>query len=285
VSLRWPRTFLWVQGCAIGVPALFAALGCSTTEGPLLERLSLNDAGGDAAAPNSAPTVKPGTSLQYQLTGTLDTSVEAQLYVVDLFDTSAQRVSELHAQGRLVMSYVSVGSFEPWRDDASSFPRAAIGMTLANYPNESWLDVRDSSVRRALAARFDRARSKGFDGVFMSTLGAYMQATGFGLTRQDQLDFDGFLANAAHARGLSAGLSGDFELGSELADSFDWALAIGCVARMDCGALAPFKTRDKAVFDLETEGQHDAVCAAAAQQAIVTVMKHSGFDAWRSPCP
>lgn len=223
-------------------------------------------------------------SLQYQITGDVDKSVDAQLFVVDLFDVTPQRVAELHAQGRVVIAYVSVGSFEPWRTDSATFPRSTIGMAIANYPNESWLDIRSPGVRMAIAARFDRARDKGFDGVFVSTLGGYMQTTGFPLTRADELDYGRFLASAAQARNLSPGLSGDFELGNEVADVFDWALAIGCIARAFCDELAPFMAQGKAVFDLETEGQRDAVCMQAASYGIPTTIKRSSYDAWRVPC-
>lgn len=223
-------------------------------------------------------------SVQYQLTDDLDTSVDAELFVVDLFDVSAQQVAELHAKGRVVIAYVSVGSLEGYRDDTASFPAAAIGMPLADYPKESWIDIRNTAARTAMQARFDRARSKGFDGVYASTLGAYSQTTGFPLTRADQLAYDEFLANALHTRKLSAGLSGDFELGAALASSFDWALALGCIAQKDCDKLATFKSQHKPMFDLETEGERDTVCMEAQTSGIPTTLKHSAFDAWRVPC-
>ncbi len=254
----------------------------------MLVRSTAQDAGPgkDAAARDTGAVaaVQPGSSLQYQITGKLDLGVDAALFVADLFDASAQDVAALHAQGRTVIAYVSVGSFEPWRDDASSFPPSAIGMPLGAYPDESWLDVRNAAVRQAIAARFDRALSKGFDGVFASTLGAYAQASGFALTSADELQYDLFVAAAAHARGLSVGLSGDFELGPDATDAFDWALTIGCIAGTRCDALAPFQMQHKAVFDLETEGQQDAVCAQAQALGIPVTFKHASFDAWRATC-
>lgn len=232
----------------------------------------------------SSSRVRAGMSLQYQISGTLDTSVDAALFVVDLFDVSDRQVAALKAQGRVVVAYVSVGSFEPWREDAASFPRAAIGNALADYPDEHWLDLRSNEVRSAIEARLDRARDKGFDGIYASTLGAYMQDSGFPLTAAQELDYARFVAAAAQARGLSSGLSGDFELGAEIASAFDWALATGCIARSYCGELASFTAQAKPVFDLETEGTRDAVCSAAASYGIPTTLKHSGYDAWRMPC-
>jgi len=261
---------------------LALACACGPTDGPLLTKRSGLDA--SAASGQPAGSIRPGTSWQYQITGSLDPSVDAELYVVDLFDITPQQVQSLHGRGRIVVAYVSVGSFEPWRSDASSFPSSAIGMPLSGYPDESWLDVRNAQVRQLIDARFALARSKGFDGVFASTLGGYMEATGFSLTRADELAYDQFLADAASKRGLSAGLSGDFELGSEVALAFDWALAIGCIAGSTCGSLASFQSAGKPVFDIETAGQRDTVCAKAASLGVPAILKHTSFDAWRVPC-
>jgi hypothetical protein len=256
-------------------------VACSATEGALLVRIEP-----DAGMPVDARAVRPNMTLQYQISGTLDTQVDADVFVSDLFETSARQVSELHgAAGRLVMAYVSVGSLENWRPDKSNVPRAAVGMPLAAYPNESWLDPRRAEVRALMQARFDLARERGFDGVFASTLGAYRAASGFTLTQSDELDYAIFLAAAAHARQLSIGLSSDFELSQQLVKHFDWAIAVGCVERNFCDQLAPLTAAGMAVFDLETKGDQASVCAAAAAYGVPVVWKRSGYDAFRSTCP
>lgn len=227
----------------------------------------------------------PNMTLQYQISGTLDGSQNAQLYVVDLFDTSAAQVATLHAAGRIVMGYVSVGSFEPWRADADRFPRTAIGKPLANYPNESWLDARSAAVRSLMMARLQRAFDTGFDGVFLSTVGGYKADTGFVLAQSDELDYQRFLTGAAHGLGLSTGLSGDFDLSVQLGSAYDWVLATGCIAANSCEALRPWLALGKPVFDLETQGTPDDVCARAASYGIATTRKHEAYDAWRMPCP
>jgi hypothetical protein len=266
---------------------------CSVTEGPLLERIDARaaDAGADAAHDASGRTplaaaVRPNMSLQYQISAELDTRVDVQLFVSDLFDTSAQQVAALHAAGRLAMAYVSVGSLERWREDADQFPRAAVGATLAAYPDEAWLDIRQAEVRALMQARFDLARRKGFDGLFVSTLGGYNAPNGFELTRADELDYTLFLADAAHDRSLSIGLSGDFELSPQLVRAYDWAIAIGCIAADSCVQLAPLQAAGLAVFDLEIEGvDHDGACKRAAAYAIPITFKRPEYDAFRSTCP
>jgi hypothetical protein len=268
------------------------ACACAATEGALLSRARKPDAdgaGAGAAGRDGGSTavrqgpVQAGMSVQYQISGTIDTSVDAQLFLVDLFDAPLSKIAELHAKGRVVIAYVSVGSLENWRGDVASFPQATIGMQLANYPRESWLDIRSPAVRSAMGARLDLARDHGFDGVFASTLGGYMENSGFTLTRSDELDYARFLANAAQSRSLSSGLSSDFEI-SELAAAFDWALAEGCIAGGFCDQLKGFIQQQKPVFDMETEGDQVAVCMKAATYGIPTTFKRSSYDAWRMPC-
>ena len=65
----------------------------------------------------------------------------------------------------------------------------------------------------------------------------YANANGLGLTAADQLNYNRFLASAAHARGLSVGLKNDIDQIDALVDPttvggtdfFDWALNEQCV--------------------------------------------------------
>src|SRR5258707_827208 len=128
-------------------------------------------------------TRAPGTTWQWQLQGAIDTSVAADVYDVDLFDVDARVVRELHAAGRKVICYMSVGSWEKWRPDASQFPASVLGKVYSGYPDERWLDVRNiSALAPALRARFDVCKSKGFDGLEPDNIDGYTNDTGFPLT-------------------------------------------------------------------------------------------------------
>jgi hypothetical protein len=258
---------------------LLGLQACTAREGALLARDAVSDAGQLPAA------VRPNMSLQYQLTGQLDTHVDAQLFVIDLFDSTSAQVAELHAAGRVVIAYLSVGSLEGWRDDAAKFPSSAIGTGVATYPDERWLDFRSAEVRALMQQRLDRAVEKGFDGVFASTLGGYLERSGFDLTRADQLDYDMFIAARAHARGLNIGLSDDLTLDPALVTTFDWVLTIDCIASHDCDALAAWQARKRPVFDLETEGDHATVCMQASAYSLAVTFKHTTYDAFRDTCP
>lgn len=262
------------------------------TDGGTGVSINRSEAGaGGAGAPvvparaEAVGRVVSGMRLHYQITGTPQLDAAAELFVLDLFDTEADDLAALHARGRVALAYLSAGSHEPWRPDADDFPEQAIGARLASYPNESWLDIRADSVRAVMHKRMQLARDKGFDGIYPGSLDAYRSQSGFTLSESDQLDYDLFLAREARALGLSPGLSGDFLLGTQLIDAYDWAIAFGCFAADSCARLTPWVERKKPVFDLELEGELSELCPMADALGFSVVLKQPGFDAWSRSCP
>lgn len=239
-----------------------------------------------AAAGGIANRATVSPQLHYQLSGDVDLDTQADWFVLDLFDTDAAQVTALHDRGRRVMAYVSVGSLEPWRRDFDAFPEEAVGRALASYPAERWLDIRSDAVRALMRARFELASDKGFDGIFASALGAYRAQSGFALSEADQLDYDRFLATAARELSLSPGLSGDFGFAAELSDSYEWAIAVGCLAKDSCGELAPWVARGLPVFDIELTDDAGEVCARVRELDIElsVSVKRESFDAWSERC-
>jgi hypothetical protein len=279
----------------MSIAAISLLSACAATEGPLLHAAPAGDGGvppagggggesGGAASATGALIV-PGMSFQYQLQGTIDTDIDAQLFVVDLFNADRDVIDELHAQNRVVAAYVSAGTLEPGRPDTDRFPDRAVGEPLASYPSESWLDVRDATVRQLMAARLQLARDKGFDGVVPTSLTAYATDSGFPLTAADQLDYTRWLAAQARVLGMAPAMTGDYAQVEQLVDDFDWAMHFGCIERGDCGELAPFVQRGKPVFDLEYEGDIDALCAQAALEDMNVILKRESLDAFREACP
>jgi hypothetical protein len=227
----------------------------------------------------------PTTTWQWQLSGTIDTSVDAQMYDVDLFDTPASVVAKLHAQGRRAVCYLSAGSFEKGRPDASAFGAAVLGEPLDGFPDERWLDVRRLDVLGPIIeARMDLCRSKGFDAVEADNVDGYANKTGFALTADDQLRFNRFLAAAAHARGLSIGLKNDVDQGRALEPDFDWALNEQCFQYDECERLQPFVAAGKAVFVTEYELEPAAFCARARAFGFMAMVKRLELGTFRQPC-
>ena len=112
----------------------------------------------------------------------------------------------------------------------------------------------------------------------------YSNNSGFPLTAQDQLAYNTFLANAAHARGLSVGLKNDLDQVTALQPLFDWALNEQCFQYAECDMLIPFATAGKAVFQAEYEGATSAFCPQAKAMRFSAMLKHLLLDAFREAC-
>ena len=271
------------SGARGAVVTVFALLiGCGESRGNILTLP-------DGSAPDGGAW-QPGvrTTWQIQLNGTLDTTVDAKLYLVDFEDVGAATMAELHSAGRAVACYISAGTFETWRSDAASFPAAAIGNPLASYPQESWLDVRDSTVRTLMIARVDRARTQGCDAIDLANLSSSGQDTGFAaLSGTDYLTYGQTMARAVSARGMSVGLDGAEDLLGDILPEFDWGLATDCFATDGCQAWSPMLAVNKPVLLVEfgdaTTAQ--AVCAPATRAGFDALIKNSALDAFRISCP
>ena len=228
----------------------------------------------------------PGTSWQWQLSGTIDTAFDVQMYDIDLFDTPQSVIDELHGNGRIVICYFSAGSYEEWRSDAAAFPASVRGNPLDGWPGESWLDIRDlTTLGPIMQARLDLAGQKGCDGVEPDNVDGYANNSGFPLTTNDQLTYNSWLATEAHSRGLSIGLKNDLDQIPELLPYFDWALNEQCFQYDECDLLLPFIQAGKAVFGVEYEGQLADFCPQATANQFSWLLKDIDLGPAREACP
>jgi hypothetical protein len=238
------------------------------------------------AAAAAAIWIPPiSTPWQWQLTGTIDQSVDVPMYDIDLFNVSASEVASLHAKGRKVVCYLSAGTYENWRPDASQFPAAVLGGSNG-WPGEAWLDIRRIDLLGPIMlARMDLCQQKGFDALEPDNIDGYSNTTGFPLTAQDQLNYNIWLANAAHARGLSIGLKNDLGQVQQLLGYFDWALNEQCFEFSECALLKPFTSAGKAVFVVEYNLATSAFCPQAVALSFNAMKKNLNLDAPRTACP
>jgi hypothetical protein len=162
-----------------------------------------------------------GTTWQWQLQGTIDTSYDVEVYDIDLYDTPQATIDLLHSQGKKVICYYSAGTYEPWRDDAGDFPQSVIGNGLEWYPDEKWLDIRQISVLEPIMRqRTALAAQKNCDGVEPDNVDGFINNSGFPISYQDQLNYNTMIANIAHEENLSVGLKNDLEHVADLVDIF-----------------------------------------------------------------
>lgn len=231
----------------------------------------------------------PGTPWQWQLDTPVDTSIAAQVYDIDLFDNDASVVATLHAKGAKVICYTSVGTHEDWRPDARQFPAAVIGKRDEGWEGERWLDIRRLAVLAPIIeARMDLCKAKGFDGLEPDNIDGYTNDTGFPLTYKDQLKYNRWLAEQAHARGLSIGLKNDGGQAVELVNDFDWALTEDCFVYDECKLMKPFLDAGKQVVDTEYTDSGvmlDSLCPKAKQLGMDMIFKERDLTAFLQACP
>lgn len=224
------------------------------------------------------------TTWQWQLTGTIDQSVDVQMFDIDLFDTSAATIASLKSKGKIVICYFSAGSYEDWRPDASQFPAAILGKSNG-WAGEKWLDIRNlSALGPVMESRLDLAVSKGCHGVEPDNIDGYTNSTGFPLTGSDQIIFNKWLAEKAHARNLSIGLKNDIDQVVALEPYFDWALNEQCFQYNECDTLLPFITAGKPVFTTEYKLKASSFCKQANKMKFMSMKKKLNLNASREVC-
>jgi hypothetical protein len=227
----------------------------------------------------------PGTTWQWQLSGGVDTSFAVQMYDIDLFEAPSEVIGQLQDAGRTVICYFSAGSWEDWRPDAGDFPPELMGKPLPGWPGERWLDIRQvEQLAPLMAARLDLAVEKGCDGVEPDNIDGYQNNTGFLLEYADQLNYNRWLADEAHARRLSIGLKNDLEQIPDLLNDYDWALNEECFSYHECDLLLPFISAGKAVFGVEYELDPADFCPQANAMAFSFMQKNWELDVWRIDC-
>jgi len=214
--------------------------------------------------PSSAHSI----TWDWQLQGTPSASLNKQVYDIDGFDNTAATVASYHATGAKVICYIDVGTAENFRSDFSSFPASVQGATNG-WPGEKWLDIRQLGVLEPImTARMQMCKSKGFDALEPDNIDGYDgNNTGFPLTASDQATYNTWIANEAHALGLSVGLKNDPNQASTLVKYFDWALDEQCNEYSECSSFKPFTDAGKAVFNAEYSGG-SSFCAADAAAHI-----------------
>lgn len=233
-----------------------------------------------------APTTAPW---QWQLQGTIDTSVRASVYDIDGFETSKSTVEELHRQGRKVICYLDVGSWENYRPDKAEFPRSVRGDKYEGFPNERWLDIgRFHLFEKPLKQRFNMCAEKGFDAVEPDNVAGWEpeNKTGFHITRAQQLRFNRWVAEQVHARGMSVALKNDGRQATELAPDFDFAIVESCFQYHECSYFKnTFIKEGKAVFEAEYELSPSEFCPKARAIDFSSILKEVELFAqpW-TPC-
>lgn len=218
------------------------------------------------------------TRFNYILSAAPDLSIKVPIYDIDGFDNAASIVTQIHAAGAKAICYIDAGTWENWRPDANKFPSSVLGNSNG-WPGERWLDIRQISILGPIMqARMDMCKSKGFDAIDFDNVDGYTNSTGFPLTGAQQIAYSKYLAQQAHARGLSVGLKNDIEQLNDLVSSFDFALNESCWQYNECSGYSVFLNQKKAVLNVEYQGNTSTFCPKANAMKMSSVKKSLALD-------
>ncbi len=219
--------------------------------------------GGPGGPPGGRWVPSQHLTWYWQLQGSINNSEPVAAYDIDGFDNTAAEVSALHGQGKHVICYVDVGTYEPGRPDSSKFPATVRGAGVEGWPGEEWLDISDLNVLEPImTARFQMCREKGFDAVEPDNMDGYENSTGFGLTAAEQLTYDEWVAGEVHALGMAVFQKNDGEQTSQLESHFDGALDEQCNQYSECPNFQPYLAAGRPVLNAEYGLSTSSFCAA-----------------------
>jgi hypothetical protein len=198
---------------------------------------------------------------------------DADVFDVDLFDTPASVIKQLHTQGKKVICYFSAGGTETWRPDHSSFNQADKGDTLREWVGEQWLDIRSPRVLGVMKKRIQMASNKGCDAIDPDNIGNTIchhlkqvadftdaftdeikPGGGFAtpLTKKDSIAYVKNLAAEARLLKISFGLKNAPMIIKDVKDDIQFAVNEQCATDgMGCHVYEPLVKLGKPVFHIE----------------------------------
>ncbi|PYI01132.1 hypothetical protein BO78DRAFT_25251 [Aspergillus sclerotiicarbonarius CBS 121057] len=263
------------------------------------------EGGGETTPPTSSgnytsakwnPTA--GTTWQIELLYPLnDTSVDVEVYDIDLFDNNRSTITTLQKAGRKVICYFSAGSYENWRPDKDEFKKADLGKALDGWPGEKWINISSPSVRSIMLERLELAKNKSCDGIDPDNVDGYDNSNGLGLTQADSIDYMNWMANEAHARNMSIGLKNAGAIIPSVINNMQWSVNEQCAEYEECDTYAAFTQKNKPVFHIEypkgddtnnnlsvSSSQKDSACTFTGSGNFSTVIKNMDLDNWIETC-
>jgi hypothetical protein len=285
-KLRYDMTARFPTFALIAAVALLSA-GCNSASGPSTP----SPAGIPAAAAHAARWIPtPGTTYQIQYDGNYTDSVAADIYDIDMFDAPQSFIDKLHGEGRKVMCYISVGTWENFRPDKNQFPKSVIGNPDGGWKGEHWLDVRQTQILEPImTARLQMCKAKHFDGVDPDNMDGYENHTGFKISYAQQLAYNTWVAQEAHSLGLTADEKGDNDQVKDMSKVFDFAVTEECWKQGWCNEFNVYTARNALVIDVEYNVAPSVftskACADVAKYNENAMLKHLGLNAWIVTCP
>jgi hypothetical protein len=213
--------------------------------------------------------------------------VHVPFYVIDAVGNPASTVAAIHKRGEHAYCYVDIGSWEETRSDASKFPESVLGKRYIGWPHERWLDIRQLGILAPIMiARMKVCVQKGFDGVEFDNVQDWDNPTGIPITQQESAYYTAWMANQAHAMGLSASWENAPTIVAVLEPYMEALIFESCYNYHFCRQSAPMIQAGKWVGGVEYKADFKDMrfCPTYAKYQMVGAFKKMALNSYRIPC-
>ncbi|CAM9966902.1 unnamed protein product [Ectocarpus sp. 4 AP-2014] len=202
-----------------------------------------------------------------------DDTPEADVYMIDMDSVDVEDTIEaLHSDGKYAVCYISIGTWEPWRADKHEFPQEALKNSLADWPDEQWIDIgytgkgeTDKTVMDIMKARVDRAASLGCDGIEPDNMSVAFEDSGYtgieSVTQAKNLEYNVEFVEYVKSQGMKVAMKNLIWETTEVnlkehAQNYDFAIVEECAQYNECGLAEEWNMGDdvspkKPVFHVE----------------------------------
>ncbi len=233
--------------------------------------------------------LETGMAWDWQLQEPRNLDVRVEVLDLDPEATSSAEISAVKHRGIYTICYVSVGTVEDWREDASAFPKEVVGHDYTDWPGEAFLDIRALDVLLPIMTRrFENCRAKGFDAVEPDNMDVHINQTGFEIEPGDVIKYVKTLADIAHRLGLDIGQKNVPDLTLDLVDKFDFAITENCYSDGWCEKMDAYITKGKPVFAAEYDtpvSDYDEACRTAQNLGVSMIFKTYDLTSATVACP
>ncbi|KAG8626063.1 hypothetical protein KVT40_006464 [Elsinoe batatas] len=225
-------------------------------------------------------------------------SFDAQVYDLDLFETTKATIDDLHNKGKKVMCYFSAGSYEPYRPDSKQFQPGDMGSVMDGWEDEKWLQINSANVRKIMNARIALAAQKGCDAIDPDNVDGYSNDNGINLKKADAVNYINWMSNQATKRGMSIGLKNAGEIIKQVMPNVHFSVNEQCHEYDECQTFGAFIKAGKPVFNIEypdevqgksrmaTSDSNDKCNSAQTKSAgFSTVLKNMDLGMPIKECP